>query len=98
MSSTKVVNVEMLPRNTFMQESSTNAELGTSNTWEKGYMAGIIAQPYRNSSATRQGRFLLDTYVSADRFKTIKYTFCNERFFSSYHGNSKAYNVIFEDI
>ena len=43
-----VASVDTVPKNTFIQDRATNAELGTLNMREKGYIMGTIAQLEEN--------------------------------------------------
>lgn len=45
----KVARVDIVPMKTLKQDKATNAELGTSNTREKGYIIGIMDQLKRKA-------------------------------------------------
>ena len=52
-SKMNVDNVDSMPRKTLMQPTATKAVLGTLNTYESGYIIGVIAQLSDRQSACR---------------------------------------------
>jgi hypothetical protein len=48
----KVAMVDTVPRNTLTHDRATNAELGTSNKRENGYIIGVIAHLHERHTHT----------------------------------------------